>query len=162
METMQSTREKLVEDGKLQTGGHYTAAHLGKMAGLDGYPMYLPSLKRTVTGKVFIKDLLDTTGSEISMNKVPPGFEMPFSHAHKHNEEVFIFLGGKGQMSIDDDIIEVEEGSMVRLEPKAVRSFRNTGDTELYFICIQTREKSLQGYTTEDGIKVDREINWQK
>lgn len=155
-----STREKLAHEHKLTEGKTYSAAHLGNFAKLDQYPMFVPSLNREVRGKVFIQDLVGTTGCELSMNKLPGGVTVPFSHTHKENEEVFIFIKGQGQMAIDADVFDVAEGSVVRLAPAAVRCLRNTGKEELYYICIQSKAGSLGQHTFDDGVKVDHQINW--
>jgi len=156
----ESTREKLAHEHKLNEGQSYKAAHLGNLAALDQYPMFVPSLNREVRGKVFIQDLVGTTGCELSMNKLPAGVTVPFSHTHKENEEVFIFIKGQGQMAIDADVFDVAEGSVVRLAPAAVRCLRNTGKEELYYICIQSKAGSLGQHTFDDGVKVDHQINW--
>ncbi|HMY54051.1 MAG TPA: cupin domain-containing protein [Candidatus Obscuribacter sp.] len=153
-------REQLERSGKLSQGTNYSAAHLGALEQLTEYPLFMPALNKTVKGKVFLKELIGTNGSEISLNKLPAGYTIPFSHAHKQNEEVYIFLKGQGQLAVDDDIVPVSEGSCVRLAPAALRCLRNSGQEELYFIVIQAREGSLGQYTFDDGIKLEHNINW--
>lgn len=153
-------REQLERSGKLSKGTNYNAAHLGALEQLTEYPLFIPALNETAKGKVFLKELIGTNGSEISMNKLPAGYTIPFSHAHKQNEEVYIFIKGQGQMAIDDEIVPVGEGSCVRLAPAALRCLRNSGQEELYFIVIQAREGSLGQYTFDDGIKLEHNINW--
>ena len=43
-----------------------------------------------------LHDLLGLTGAEISVNVLPAGACVPFVHAHKHNEEIYCVLEGKG------------------------------------------------------------------
>ena len=42
-----------------------------------------------------LHDLLSLTGAEISCNNLPAGVSVPFVHAHKHNEEVYLVLEGE-------------------------------------------------------------------
>ena len=96
----------------------------------------------------------------ISLNKFPAGYSVPFYHAHKHNEEVYIFVGGKGQMQIDDQNIDVEEGSVVRVKTEGMRTWRNNSDQDLYSVVIQAKENSLTADTFEDGIRGEKNVSW--
>lgn len=145
---------------KVKSGKNVSAVNLGALAGLTDYEIFHDKAKISVHGKVFIKDLLGATGSEISINKMPSGGKVPFSHAHKANEEIFIFIKGKGEMAIDDEIFPVEEGSCLRLAPDARRCLRNNGQEDLYFIVVQTKADSLGDYTVDDGYKVEQNIDW--
>lgn len=158
MTATNKTKSTLETQGNLASGEAYQVAHLGPLDKIEQYPLVLPD--REVRGKVFIKDLIGTTGSEISINKLPAGGAVPFSHAHKQNEEVYLFVKGQGQMAIDEDVFEVKEGSIVRLAPRAVRCLRNNGQEDLYFIVIQTKEGSLGQHTFDDGIRLEHKINW--
>ena len=102
-------------------------------------------------GKVFLHDKLDLTGCEISINTVPKGFKVPFSHKHKQNEEIYIITNGQGRMTIDGDNIEVVEGTVVKVLPAASRTIENTGDGICLFICIQTKVDSLEQYGLGDA-----------
>ncbi|OUM84674.1 MAG: cupin [Bacillus thermozeamaize] len=132
-------------------GPHFTATHLGELANLDQYN------KRA---KVFLKNILNLTGMEISVNKVPAGGEAPFLHKHKNNEEVYFFVKGKGQFQVDGQIIDIQEGSVIRIAPEGVRAFRNNSTEDLYYICIQAAKDSLTTWTMTDGEIVEGPINW--
>lgn len=143
-------------------GQNYKAVHCGRFEELNQFEMHHPRFGVVKPGKVFLQELIDSTGMEVSINSMPAGKTLPFSHAHKTNEEIFVFIRGEGQMAIDSEIIDVKEGSCVRLAPQAVRCVRNSGDTELCFIVIQAKEKSLGGHTFDDGIEATQELNWTK
>lgn len=102
-------------------------------------------------GKAFLKEALDLTSCEISVNNVPQGFKLPFCHKHKQNEEIYIILKGKGIITVDNEQIIVKEGSCIKIEPSTSRTIENTGDSELYFICIQAKTASLEQYGLEDA-----------
>ena len=145
---------------KTQKGKNYTVAQAGAFSDLHQFELVHPKTKRNVPGKLFIKDQLHLTGMQVSMNKMPAGGGVPFLHKHQQNEELYIFVGGKGQMQIDGDVIEVSEGTAIRIAPGGERAWRNTGDTDLYCICIQAKENSLTQETFEDGVPVDKQVNW--
>lgn len=111
----------------------------------------LDTLMGTENGKVFLHDLVALTGCEISINCVPKGYKDPFKHKHIQNEEIYIFLKGEGIVTVDDKMIPVQEGSVVKIEPDAPRFLENTSESELQFICVQTKVHSLEQYGLGDA-----------
>ncbi len=107
---------------------------------------------KDVRGKLFLGDALGLTGMEVSLNSLPPGREVPFLHVHEENEELYVFLGGTGQMVIDGAVIEVAEGTAVRIATGAARSWRNTGTVPLHYIVIQAREGTLRQKNAADSV----------
>lgn len=86
-------------------------------------------------GRVELHETLSLTGAEISINKLPAGASVPFIHSHKNNEE-----------------INLTTGDWLRISPAGKRQFFASKDSELTYICIQVKENSLEGFTTDDGI----------
>ena len=54
--------------------------------------------------RVVLRDTLSLTGAEISANRIPAGKASPFAHAHKRNEEIYLFTSGKGLFWLDGTI----------------------------------------------------------
>ena len=102
-------------------------------------------------GKAFLKDLTGATAMEFSVGSLPAGEALPFKHKHKQNEEVYVFLSGRGVMTLDGDDFPVASGSVVRVAPSVVRTHRNTGDAPLVFLCFQAKAGSLEQATLDDG-----------
>jgi len=130
-----------------KTGTNYRMASIGDI--------------RTI-GRVTLKDALGLTGSEISVNELPAGVSVPFVHSHKRNEEVYVILKGKGQFYIDGEEFEVEEGSVVRVDPAGARCLRADGQTPIRYLCIQTEANSLVQYTQGDGVILEAKPSWLK
>ena len=103
-------------------------------------------------GRVELHDALSLTGAEISINQLPAGANVPFVHSHKNNEEVYGILDGKGKVIIDGEEIPLVAGDWLRISPAAKRQFFAAEDTGISYICIQTKENSLGGFTAEDAI----------
>lgn len=116
---------------------------------------------RGIKGKHFIGEALGLTGCEVSINRLTSGKGMPFVHAHQKNEELYIVLRGKGIFYADGNEFPIQEGSLIRVDPKGERSLA-AGDEDLYFICIQAEAGSLSQATLEDGFKVDARTSWMK
>lgn len=62
-------------------------------------------------------------------------------HSHKGQEEVYIFQYGKGQMEIDDRVIDVEEDKIVLIKDGEFHRVHNTGKSNLIFVCVFKGER---------------------
>lgn len=144
---------------KTRKGNNFTSYEGGARKDWPNHSIELPGLGK-VSGKHFLKDILGFTGCEISINSLPPGAGMPFYHQHKDNEEVYIFIQGKGQMQVDDEVINVQEGSIVRIAPNGQRTWRNNSNEALLYIVIQMKENSLRQYGLGDGIVAEKAVAW--
>lgn len=129
----------------------FTKADLGKLDLLKDFVIENNDFNLKNTGKVFLHELLNLTGAEISLNSVPGKYKAPFKHAHKQNEEIFIFIKGNGAMEIDGERFNVSEGSTVRIAPSASRYIENNDDEQMIFVVVQVRANSLEGYTLTDA-----------
>jgi quercetin dioxygenase-like cupin family protein len=58
---------------------------------------------------------------------------------------------------VDDDCFPVAEGSVIRVAPHGKRGLCNTSESEMIYICIQSKENSLEEHTTDDGTRVEYE-----
>jgi len=105
--------------------------------------------------KQFFRDLLGLTGMEMSVTAYPAGTALPFFHAHKQNEELYIILKGRGQMRLDDQEIEVSEGSVIKVLPECSRNLRSAADSDIVFMCIQAKTGSLEQCNREDGMRTE-------
>ncbi|WP_230971354.1 cupin domain-containing protein [Nitrogeniibacter aestuarii] len=141
-----------------KTGRHFAQMEAGPMNQWPDYTVHLPGLD--IPGKLFIKETLGLTGCEISINAMPPGGEVPFYHTHKQNEEVYIFIKGRGQLQIDGETLDVKEGSIVRIAPDAERIWRNNGDESLVYIIMQVKENSLVQWSAVDGNILETAPAW--
>ena len=140
-------------------GTHFTAYESGARSEWPNHSLEIPGLGK-IHGKHFLKDKLGFTACEISINSLPPGTGMPFHHTHQENEEVYIFIQGKGQMQIDGEIIDVQEGSIVRIAPNGLRTWRNNSNEPLLYIVAQMRENSLRQYGLGDGVVPEQMVAW--
>ncbi|MEO7993155.1 MAG: cupin domain-containing protein [bacterium] len=130
-------------------GEGYAQINLGPLADLTQYERTFPN---GMTGtKVFLKALLGTTGSELSIGVMPPGFILPFTHRHHDNEELYIFLSGAGEIQLDESIVPFNEGTIIRVDPPLWRGLRNTGTVPVVYMVVQTKKDSIGAVTGEDS-----------
>lgn len=139
----------------------FAVVNLGSLLNLDQFSFELTEAQIQVEGKVFLKPVLNLTSAEISLNKLPAGQQVPFYHKHRLNEEIYIFIRGKGEFQVDGRVFPVNEGTVVRVDCEAERCWRNNSTEDLYYIVIQARAGSLEGETSEDGILVEKRVSWR-
>lgn len=149
----------VLERNVSRKGAHYTLFESGALKDWIGNSVEIPGLG-SVPGKLFLKDLLGSTSCEISINALPPGQGMPFHHTHQQNEEIYIFIHGTGQVQIDGETLGVREGTIVRMAPAALRTWRNNGGETLVYIVMQMRAGSLQQYGVGDANVPEQTVTW--
>jgi mannose-6-phosphate isomerase-like protein (cupin superfamily) len=87
-----------------------------------------------------LREVLHPAKQEVSLRyslahaTVRPG-EVSLPH-RLATSEVYYILEGKGIMHIDGEQAEVGPGHSVYIPPHGVQSIRNTGKTDLKFLCI--------------------------
>ena len=116
----------------------------------------MPNFKKvhvTPDARTELHDSLALTGAEISVNQLPAGAGVPFVHSHQHNEEIYAVLAGRGRAVIDGETVALAAGDWVRVAPAAKRQFSAATDSAITFLCIQVRERSLEGYTQDDAVR---------
>jgi mannose-6-phosphate isomerase-like protein (cupin superfamily) len=144
-----------------RTGQNFAVVDLGTFSELHQFIFEAPQIPIKVEGKVFLKQLLNLTSAEISINKLVPGTSIPFYHKHQLNEEIYIFVRGEGECQIDDCVFPVREGTVVRVDCDGERCFRNTSEVEdLFYIVIQSRTDLYPGHTIQDGVGVQKQVSW--
>lgn len=122
--------------------------------------MEIGSLKKV--SRVMLKDSMKLTGAEISANCIPAGKSTPFVHAHKRNEEIYLFTAGKGLFWLDGNVLEVREGTAVKVAPAGQRCIKADESENLCYFCIQVDANSLVQATREDGVLVDIKPTWER
>ncbi len=132
---------------------NYSVSHVGSFGNL-------PTQDFTGTyAKHFAGKELGLTGCEVSFNCLPSGKGVPFIHAHRQNEELYVILRGSGTFYVDGEEFPVREGSMVSVAPAGARTLK-AGSEDMHYICVQARAGSLDQATLEDGFKVEAKASW--
>jgi mannose-6-phosphate isomerase-like protein (cupin superfamily) len=119
-----------------------------------------PRSQRATPGKRFLQEALGLSGMEVSLNALPRGAGTPFVHRHRRNEEVYLFVAGRGQFQVDGETFGVGEGTVVRVSPEGGRALRNVGDGPLVFVVVQAPAGQIGGATISDGELVSPSVSW--
>ncbi|MGE5650895.1 MAG: cupin domain-containing protein [Bacillota bacterium] len=143
------------------TGRNFSSAQVGALSDLDRYQFFHPLGKgRGFPGKLFLKEALGMNGMEVSLNKLPAGQGVPFYHQHRTHEELYIFLRGRGQFQVDGQVLDVCEGTVIRIAPDGVRTWRNHSEEDLYYIVVQARAGSMEASAIDDGVACPEKVSW--
>lgn len=51
------------------------------------------------------------------------GIRQPFGHSHSRVEELVYVVAGSGRAKLDDEVIELTAGDLLRIHPEVVRAF---------------------------------------
>lgn len=143
----------------IKKAADFSAANFGRLADIKDYVLELgPEIR--IPGKVFGGQAVGATGSEFSFQIFAPGQETGFLHTHRNHEELYFFLGGKGEFQVDGDVFPIEEGSVVRVAPEGRRSVRNNGTAPLVMLCVQYRGNTFTADDSTDGNILNEPVKW--
>ncbi len=146
---------------KIKENKNYSAVDLGSLDKLMEYSLIHKVNKQKIEGKVFLKEATNSTGTEISFNSLAPKTEQPYFHIHFKNEETYIILKGYGFFQVDGECFEIKEGSVIRVAPAGIRGIRNDSNETMIYMVVQSKENSLEEYTTDDGERVTFDPKWK-
>ena len=126
---------------------NYTVIHRNDaddvMAG-SGYPGEM----RMMTGA------LENEQIAITWRHMPPGAggKGSYGHFHKTQEEILYVISGQIQAKLDDDVVELGPGGVVRIAPQCVRSIHNDGpdDAEVLLVSIRVDDVRADVETVPD------------
>jgi hypothetical protein len=77
---------------------------------------------------------LDLKGVALGLIRIPPDEGYTFTHTHREQEEVYIVIEGSGVIAVNDDIVEISPGDLVRVSPESRRALKAHGQG-LLVIC---------------------------
>ena len=78
---------------------------------------FSPNLEFRVAGEP-----LGAEESAVSYLHMAPHFRMPFGHSHGRQEEIYVLVGGTGQLKLDDEIVELQQWDAVRIPKDTIRN----------------------------------------
>ena len=147
------------ETKTIAKAANFTATDFGKLSEMKDYVLQLaPEVQ--IPGKVFGGQSVEATGAEFSFQSFAPGQETGFLHTHKTHEELYFFLGGKGEFQVDGEVFPIQEGSVVRVAPAGRRSIRNNGTEPLLMLCVQYRGATFTTEDATDGVILNDKVEW--
>ena len=76
---------------------------------------------------------------------MPPksGGKGGYGHRHRTQEEIYFVVSGTLQFKLDDEVVDVPGGSIVRVAPEVVRSVWNEGPEDAELVIVSGRIDDL-------------------
>jgi mannose-6-phosphate isomerase-like protein (cupin superfamily) len=68
------------------------------------------------------KDPLECKNAGVTYLRLGPGYRVPFGHRHKEQEEIYVLVNGSARMKIEDEIVEMQPLTAVRVDPGTMRN----------------------------------------
>jgi mannose-6-phosphate isomerase-like protein (cupin superfamily) len=98
----------------------------------------------------------------VSANAFEPGEQAGYWHSHAQIEELYVFLEGQGQMGLNDDIVEVGPGTVVRVGQGVWRTWRALPDSagQLRWLCIRAGGELLPELPDDSTRDETRPMPW--
>lgn len=98
----------------------------------------------------FARKYLQSEHLGVSQFSYGSGVRAPYGHRHREQEEVYVVTGGAGRVKLDDEVVDLTRGDVVRVAPHVVRAFE-AGPEGLELIAIGSdRPEGGDGEMIED------------
>lgn len=116
----------------------------------------------TKPGRRVVDHEMDMQYIGMTANAMKPGDSAPFWHDHSQIEEVYVFLAGEGQMALDNDLVDVSAGSVVRVGQGVMRAWHCKAGSpgELQWLCIRAGGAELPEYPDDATRDEERPLPW--
>jgi mannose-6-phosphate isomerase-like protein (cupin superfamily) len=86
---------------------------------------------------------LGTEQVGFTWRRMPPltGGKGSYGHRHRTQEEVYFVASGTLQFKLEDEVIDVSEGTVVRVSPEVARSVWNAGPGDAILIVVSKKSE---------------------
>jgi mannose-6-phosphate isomerase-like protein (cupin superfamily) len=94
---------------------------------------------------------LGTEQVGFTWRRMPPltGGKGSYGHRHHTQEEVYFVASGTLQFKLEDEVIDVPEGNVVRVSPEVARSVWNAGPGDAVLIVVSTKSEDPRADTEQ-------------
>ena len=92
---------------------------------------------------------LGTEQVGFTWRRMPPltGGKGSYGHRHKTQEEIYFIASGTLQFKLEDEVIDVPAGTVVRVAPEVARSVWNQGPGDAVVIVVSTKSEDPRADT---------------
>lgn len=135
-----------------------------EIGGLDAWRSYYGGFRPASSrdGRRVVDHELTTQYIGLTANALEPGEEAGYWHAHSRIEELYVFLEGHGRMGLDDELIDVGPGTIVRVGQGVWRTWGCAPDspTQLRWLCIRAGGSELPEFPDDSTRDEERPSLW--
>lgn len=109
----------------------------------------IPDVLGDYPGEMRMTAASDIGNEQVSFTwrRMPPqtGGKGSYGHRHKTQEEIYFVASGVLQFKLEDEVLDVAAGSVVRIAPDVVRSVWNEGPDDAVLIMCSTKSDDPEG-----------------
>jgi mannose-6-phosphate isomerase-like protein (cupin superfamily) len=100
----------------------------------------------------FLAGPLGTEQVAVTFRRMPAqtGSKGAYGHRHREQEEVYVVVSGTLQFKLEEDVIDVEAGSALRVPGPMARGIWNEGPDDAELVIVSTRIDGNDGEKVED------------
>ena len=92
----------------------------------------------------FLRDDIKLTSLGMGFARLATGKGYTFLHKHENQEEIYIVLNGKGVIYLDGELINLNPGDVVRVNPEVYRAIKADDESEL--VCLIVGALPVEGF----------------
>src|SRR5829696_329081 len=126
-----------------------------RLAGMAGYTIRtleeIPDVLGDYPGEMRMSAASDLGTEQVGFTwrRMPPltGGKGSYGHRHKTQEEVYFVASGTLQFKLEDEVVDVPEGTVVRVSPEVARSVWNKGPDDAVVIVVSTKSEDPRSDT---------------
>lgn len=140
---------------------NFSVAQIGAMSTWrDHYGGFVPETSRP--GRRVVDHELVSEVIGMSATAYEPGEQAGYWHSHSQVDELYVFLEGEGQLALDDEVIEVQAGTVVQVGVGVMRTWRCKPDSQqqLRWLCIRAGVRPLPAIPDDSKAIWDRPMPW--
>ena len=105
----------------------------------------IPDVSGDYPGEMRMSAAADLGNEQIAFmwRRMPPdtGGKGSYGHHHKEDEELYFVLEGTVQFKLDDEILDLGPGHVVKCSPEVVRSVWNEGPDDVILMVVGRRSE---------------------
>ncbi len=124
------------------------------------YGGFRPTTSRD--GRRVIDHEVDMQYIGLTANSYVPGEQAGYWHSHSDLEELYVFLTGRGEMGLDDEVVPVGPGTAIRVGQGVMRTWRAVPDSPepLTWLCIRAGGTELETFPSDATRDEERPSPW--
>ena len=99
----------------------------------------------------FLTGPLGTEQVALTYRRMPAqtGGKGGYGHRHKTQEEIYFVVSGSLQFKLEDEVVDVPEGTVVRVSPEVARSVWNAGPGDAVLIVVSKKSEDPRADTEQ-------------
>ena len=83
-----------------------------------------------------MREQLGLRNFAVTFERFGGGWKPTRGHRHGIQEEVYFLVSGRAQAKLDEEVVELEPWTALRVPPETARAFRAAGDEDAVFVTI--------------------------